>query len=93
MEIKKEMDIHSECMTYDNHSEPLDTCRCCFKIFDEDENQLKITKMIIMRFMEITQIEVKINETYNKIQLTTLIFSSKFQVYFQVPSVNYVTMN
>lgn len=66
MEIKEETDIHLECMTCDNHSEPLDTCRCCFKIFDEDENQLKITKMIIKRFMEITQIEVIINENYDK---------------------------
>lgn len=60
MEIKEETDSHL-CMAYDNHTETLDKCRCCFKLFDDDENQLKITKMIVKRFMEITQIEVKNN--------------------------------
>lgn len=64
MEIKEESDNNLEFMTYDNHIETLNKCRCCFKLFEDDENQLKITKMIVKRFMEITQIEVKPIKTY-----------------------------
>lgn len=69
MEIKKETEN-------EDHLEPLEKCRCCFKLFDDDENQLKITKMIVKRFMEITQIEVKTIETYSKQQMKSLILQS-----------------
>lgn len=34
-------------------------CRCCLKEFDEEDTQIKITKIIHERFQTLTQLEVK----------------------------------
>lgn len=39
----------------DNH---INKCRCCLKEFDEEDIQIKITKIVEERFQTLTQIEV-----------------------------------
>lgn len=41
----------------DNH---LNKCRFCLKEFDEEDTQVKITKIIEERFLNLTQVEVNI---------------------------------
>lgn len=38
-------------------------CRCCFKHFSDDNQQVRISRLVESRFFEVTQIELKMSRT------------------------------
>lgn len=44
----------AEKINFDNHK---DKCRCCFRSFEIEDMQIKVTEIVKIRFQEITQIE------------------------------------
>lgn len=41
---------------FENH---LNKCRCCLRDFEEDDTLIKITPIVEIRFLELTQLDVR----------------------------------
>lgn len=63
--------MESEIIDFENHK---DKCRCCLRDFEDDDTQIKITRAVQTRFVEICQVIVIIYLTILKLPSNMLKF-------------------